>query len=167
MSLKNPLRKHYYCPKCTIAVTTDCASCPNSACDQQFSQQQFERLHEIPFFLELPIADQLKSLFNRKGFYNELSHHFNRVKHNPNNIEDIYDGHRYREFMKPGNFLATPDNISFTWNTDGIPVLKSSKFSIWPLYFVINELPIQKRLSKKKLILGGLWFKYDDISTTI
>lgn len=152
MSLKNPLRKHYYCPKCTIAISTNDVACSNSKCDQQFTHQ------EMPFFLELSIEDQLKSLFNRKGFYNGLSHRFNRVKHNPNNIEDIYDGHRYRELMKPGNFLDTPENISFTWNTDGIPVFKSSKFSIWPLYFVINELPLQKRWSQKNMILGGLWF---------
>ena len=32
------------------------------------------------------------------------------------------------------------------------------KCSIWPLYFVINELPIHKRWCKENVILGGLWF---------
>jgi hypothetical protein len=43
----------------------------------------------------------------------------------------------------PGGHLSedNPYNVSFTWNTDGIPVFKSSKFSLWPFYLVINELP--------------------------
>lgn len=44
------------------------------------------------------------------------------------------------------------------WNTDGIPVFKSSKFAIWPLYFVINELPYKERISKDNMIFAGLWF---------
>lgn len=152
LSLKNPLKKHYYCPKCTITVTIDCVVCPNTMCKQQLTQQ------DIPFFLELSIIDQLKSLFSRKGFYNDLGHRFNRKKHGSNNIEDIYDGHQYKKFMQTGQFLATQNNISFLWNTDGIPVFKSSKFSIWPLYFAINELPLHKRWSSSNIILGGLWF---------
>ncbi|XP_063425300.1 uncharacterized protein LOC134708578 [Mytilus trossulus] len=51
-----------------------------------------------------------------------------------------------------------PNNISFTWNTDGIPVFKSSKFSLWPFYLVINELPYKQRMMKENMILCGLWF---------
>lgn len=152
LNLRNPLKKHYYCPKCTIAITTDCVICPNTTCNQQLSQQ------DKPFFLELSIIDQLKSLFSHKGFYNDLGHRFNRRKHDSNNIEDIYDGHRYKTWMQPGQFLATQNNISFLWNTDGVPVFKSSKFSIWPLFFAINELPLHKRWSSNNIILAGLWF---------
>ena len=42
--------------------------------------------------------------------------------------------------------------------TDGIPVFKSSKFSVWPLYLVINELPLNKCLCSSNVILAGLWF---------
>ena len=34
----------------------------------------------------------------------------------------------------------------------------SSKFSLWPCYFVVNELPYQLRLLKENMIIGGLWF---------
>jgi hypothetical protein len=43
-------------------------------------------------------------------------------------------------------------------NTDGIPVYKSSKFSLWPFYLVINELPYKQRMLKENMILCGLWF---------
>ena len=97
-------------------------------------------------------------MFNRKGFYSDLGHRFNRKKHDSNNIEDVYDGYRYKKFMQTGQILAKQNNISFLWNTDGIPVFKSSKFSIWPLYFAINELPLHKRWSSSNIILAGLWF---------
>jgi len=43
-------------------------------------------------------------------------------------------------------------------NTDGVPVFKSSKVSIWPLYLVIKELPYGKRMAKENMIFAGLWF---------
>ena len=62
--------------------------------------------------------------------------------------------------MMPKQFLSFPGNISFTWNADGIPVFKSSKYNIWPLYFAINELPIHKHRCADNLLLAGLWFGY-------
>ena len=44
------------------------------------------------------------------------------------------------------------------FNTDGAPVFKSSKMSLWPIYLVVNELPISCRFNKENLILAGLWF---------
>ena len=73
-------------------------------------------------------------------------------------IEDIYDGPRYQSYMQPGKFLSQHNNISFIWNTDCIPVFKSSKYSIWPLYFAISELPSHKRWHSDNVILAGLWF---------
>lgn len=43
-------------------------------------------------------------------------------------------------------------------NTDGVPVFKSSKVSIWPLYLVINELSYSKRMANENMIFAGLWF---------
>ena len=31
------------------------------------------------------------------------------------------------------------------WNTDGVPIFKSSGFSIWPIFLMINELPFHLR----------------------
>ncbi|KAJ8671106.1 hypothetical protein QAD02_002365 [Eretmocerus hayati] len=55
-------------------------------------------------------------------------------------------------------FLANPDNLSFMWNTDGFPLFKSSKISIWPFFLVINELPYHLRYKKENMLLAGLWF---------
>lgn len=39
-----------------------------------------------------------------------------------------------------------------------VPIFDSSKFSIWPLYLIINKLPDKLRIKKKNMILAGLWF---------
>lgn len=149
-SLKSPLKKHYFCSKCSISLKQDSVVCPNVACKEKIDHQS------TPFFIELSIIDQLKALFNRQGFYTDLTHRFYR--HQTDNIEDIYDGAKYKKYMKKGKFLADRNNVSLIWNTDGIPVFKSSKYSIWPLYLAVNELPINKQWCSNNVILAGLWF---------
>ena len=54
--------------------------------------------------------------------------------------------------------MSNPANLSLFWNTDGAPIFKSSNYSIWPLYFSINELPYEHRIRKQNVLLGSLWF---------
>jgi len=149
--IQHPLKTHHYCFKCGIYLEEVWTVCPNTLCQQDFTSKN------KAFFIELPISDQLKSMYKRVGFYNDTQHRFNRTN-SVENMEDIYDGLVYQKHMQEGQFLADGNNISFLWNTDGVPVFKSSKCSIWPLYFVINELPPHKRWNKENVILGGLWF---------
>lgn len=46
--------------------------------------------------------------------------------------------------------------LSLTLNCDGIPVFKSSNFSIWPIQFLVNELPPETCI--KHVMMCGLWF---------
>ena len=62
-----------------------------------------------------------------------------RIK-KPGCISDICDGSLYQELVSSG-FLAVRSNISLQFNTDGVPVFRSSSFSFWPLHMIINELP--------------------------
>ncbi len=69
---------------------------------------------------------------------------------------DIYDGKVYQQQMSL-NFLSNPNNISVIFNTDGVPVFRSSNFSFWPQYLVINELPLKTRyMYNLKCVLFGL-----------
>ncbi|PIK61500.1 hypothetical protein BSL78_01513 [Apostichopus japonicus] len=124
-----------------MSVTCDQTEAENSASDE-----------------EIPIAQQIVNLMQKPGFYTDLQHRFHRKKSDPKNIEDLYDGIQYRRHSHNGGFLDNKNNISFMWYTDGCPIFKSSRLSMWPLYFVINELPLNKRLLKENLIYAGLWF---------
>ena len=55
-------------------------------------------------------------------------------------------------------YWATQKNISLTWNTDGVPLFKSSSFALWPLYFIVNELPYNKRIQRENMIFAGFCF---------
>ena len=104
----------------------------------------------------MSIIDQLSSFYKRPGFHEKLSHRYTRQKSNDLSYEDIYDGSVYKSL--PTNFSENRNNITFTWNTDGVPLFKSSHVSIWPFYLMINELPYKLRIRKENMILAGLWF---------
>eukprot|EP00111_Clytia_hemisphaerica_P012667 TCONS_00037261-protein len=84
-----------------------------------------------------------------------LSRRFQRIS---TGISDIYDGSLYKSFSSPGSFLSNVNHISFLWNTDGVPVFKSSKSSLWPLLYSINELSFKERAKKENELINGLWF---------
>lgn len=154
-SLKSPMNKHYFCSYCLANVTLTMKNCPNAFCDKDLTKK-----NATSYFIEFPIEQQLMRLFKRDEFLSNLKTKFNRRKRNKDNIEDIYDGVQYQKLSSPGQPLSDmfPFNISFTWNTDGIPVFKSSKYSIWPMYLMINELPYHQRKEKSNMIFYGLWF---------
>ena len=54
--------------------------------------------------------------------------------------------------------MSYPDCASLLMNTDGVPLFKSSKVTIWPLYLVTNELPYSKCVANKNMIFAGFWF---------
>ena len=90
--------------------------------------------YEIDFF---PQGDKFvhaleKTFPERKGYSSRYS--------------DIYDGEIYQNMYKKG-FLKEMNNISLTLNTDGIPVFRSSGYSFWPQFLLINELPYKMRYS--------------------
>ena len=152
-SLNSPFNFHYYCSFCFTPVNSKHVNiCPNSACLKDLKPKGARS-----YFLYFPIAEQLQLFFKRPGFYTSLQHRFNREKKVSSNIEDIYDGKLYRELINKG-ILNSGNNISFLFNTDGVPVFKSSKVSIWPLFLVINELPYEKRMAKENMPFAGLWF---------
>jgi len=41
--------------------------------------------------------------------------------------------------------LSSPDNISLLGNTDGVALVRSTRAGVWPVYYVINELPPRER----------------------
>ena len=47
--------------------------------------------------------------------------------------------------MSPGGFLTSPTSITLLMNTDGAQAFHSSSCTIWPVFFVINELPPKLR----------------------
>lgn len=108
------------------------------------------------FFIEIPVVSQIREFFARPGFYDLLKKRLIQQKKCEDNIEDIWDGKLYTKHTGSNDLLSKAENISLTWNTDGIPVFKSSKFSLWPLYFIINELPYKEHIHRENIIFANL-----------
>ena len=62
-------------------------------------------------------------------------------------ICDVLDGRLYKEYFNSDGFIrgSSPQknevHISFQVNTDGVSLFRSSKFAVWPVYLIINEIP--------------------------
>ncbi|KAK3913213.1 Halomucin [Frankliniella fusca] len=137
---------HYFCSNCVFPLKTKLSVC-----------KKCKKSGNVSFFIEMPLLQQLQTLFLRSRFLEDLQYRFNRIG-DPSHIRDIYDGRIYKEQVNNG-FLNNPHNISFMWWSDGLQIFKSSiNASIWPLCLVVNELPYKKRILPRNIILAGLWF---------
>lgn len=102
----------------------------------------------------LPLEDQLKDLLSDKKLSKYLTDRdVNRIGES-SIISDTTSARLYQELVNQHNLLN--NDLSLTWNTDGIPVFESSRYSIWPIQSLINELP--PHLRGKHILLNGLWF---------
>lgn len=146
-NLSLPIKRHFFCSECLSQLATQSQTCP-----------ECKKPTAVSYFLEIPILLHLAKMFKRPGFYDSLNARFIRKKHANSNYEDIWDGDVYQSLSSNNGFLSNRNNISFTWNTDGISIFESSKFSVWPMYLVINELPYKERFKQENVLLTGLWF---------
>ena len=142
---------HKYCSACFMGVESTDNQC--KTCEANVLMEG-----STSYFIEVPIEAQLKRLFAKEDFKEKLMFRFNRHKKCHDSVEDIYDGEAYQKLTTCNGPLSDPRNISLMWNTDGIPIFKSSKFSVWPFYCVINELNFVERTKQENMIFAGLWF---------
>ncbi|KAA0721591.1 hypothetical protein E1301_Tti023124 [Triplophysa tibetana] len=148
---------HVYCPKCCCVLENNACK----RCHQDFDKN--ELMKNGNFFFTLPLIDQLKHSLETSNLGESLNYRKTRPT-NPDTISDIMDGKLYKQMCKDSN-LKKDYSFSLTFNSDGVPIFKSSSFSIWPLLCHINELP--PNIRKKTMFLTGLWFgpKKPSIST--
>jgi len=79
------------------------------------------------------------------GQLEKLKYRFHQGTSDEGSIKDVYDSKLYKMFSGPGGFLASASNISLLGNTDGVALIRSTSYSIWPVFLVINELsPLQR-----------------------
>ena len=74
-------------------------------------------------------------------------------------VTDVTTSDLYKELITEHGL--SPNDISLTWNTDGIPIFKSSNYAIWPLQASVNEPP--PHLRHKNILLLGLWLVRNQI----
>ena len=139
------LKTCFYCNICwgsRTSVDDICTSCTNPK-------------RKVDQFISVPMTPQIIRLYKRERFSEKLKHRFKRRKIFHGNIEDVYDAKVYKE-------VAIGDgSISLMWYTDGIALYECSSYSLWPFFFIMNELPPTERYKPENLILAGLWGSAD------
>ncbi|KAH6930649.1 hypothetical protein HPB50_016163 [Hyalomma asiaticum] len=88
------------------------------------------------------------------GLFGRLNHLKELSNQTPMSFNDITCGLMFNKLRQSGktNWM----DLTLTFNTDGSPVFKSSASSIWPIQFLVNELPHASRI--KNCLVAGLWF---------
>ncbi|XP_074109088.1 uncharacterized protein LOC141533894 [Cotesia typhae] len=103
-------------------------------------------------FIIIDLKYQLKLLFRDTEVKNDLLNTMEKLRQPRNDgvINDIYDSQLYKAVQK-----LSPGALTYNVNTDGAPLTKSSKRSMWPIQLHINELSPTLRF--RNVLLGGLY----------
>ena len=56
-------------------------------------------------------------------------------------MRDVWDGSVLRNLSQPGQYFSTKSALALSLNTDGVPLYKSSSWSLWPVFLTILNLP--------------------------
>ncbi|VDI08666.1 Hypothetical predicted protein [Mytilus galloprovincialis] len=149
-----------FCDKCyTLYTEEDIFQCAIAGCNGirykgPINKQQLKR--KKTYFTCLPVKQQIKDILQREGIWSSIVKYRADCKATTD-VTDIVTGEMYRDLCKPGQFMNGKDNFTLLFNTDGVPLFKSSGVSIWPIYLVINELPPVLRFSRRNMIIWGIW----------
>jgi hypothetical protein len=100
------------------------------------------------------INSQIKRILKRV-----CDNDFNNKSDSCNTIQDFYDGYLYKSLLldsENGERFSRKEALTFMLNTDGIAKSHNSDQTIWPIYLVINELPLHMRFCMENTIIAGL-----------
>ena len=111
----------------------------------------------LNLFVTINPYDVIENLLNEHfDYYEDV---LKKRKHEKGHIKDIYEGKLYRKFVQELPHNDRNGYVTAIFNTDGAPMFKTSQYSIWPVYLLINELSPQVRLNN--LITCDMWFGKD------
>lgn len=113
-----------------------------------------ELLKKGSFFIVMDLKTQLQQLLRRTG--NIVGSNLQKLAASVSTakLQDLTDGALYRK-MRSEQKMRWSD-LTLTLNTDGSPVFKSSKGSVWPIQVTVNELPVPLRW--KNILIAAVWF---------
>jgi hypothetical protein len=130
---------HSFCTKCYSLISEKCSVCDIGTPKSTFATYD--------------VIEQIQNMFRRPNFLADVTLRHHEV--NDGSIRKITDGALRNGVEK---YLSSPWDLTLMMYTDGAQLFNSSKSSVWPIVFAINELPFTKRFLPHNLILGGLWY---------
>lgn len=144
---------HPYCPTCQF-LTTSCGK--NQHCGIcRKTKPLVWLLKQGSFFITVDVKHKLLCLLKRTGEL--VGKKLKELAASPwgGFYADVTDGLLYRRARTEHKMRWS--DLTVTINSDGSPVFKSSKSSLWPIQVSLNELPPPH--CWKNLIVGAIWFQ--------
>lgn len=145
LSPVSPAIVHFYCCDCHHYVGL--VEIPCDLCGGQCKK-----------FYQLSIEAQLKNLFENHDISDAIEKYALERAAIDGSITDLLDGSSFKAARISGMF-----NCTLLGHSDGISMSDSSIVSMWPLEFVVVELP--PHLRYKYVIIAGIWI--DDCKPTM
>ena len=56
------------------------------------------------------------------------------------------------------SFFKTKNNLALSIFTDGVPLFKSNKISLWPVLLQVLNLPPSIRFKAENIVMCGMWY---------
>ena len=144
---------HAICPYCGAYASTFVRSNRQRECPICTKVFLLRSINFKSFYVTFNIKNSIKELLEQ---HDEYYDNILRRVHEPGVYKDIYDGKAYRDFVLSLDQDVRTRYLTFIFNSDGAVKFESSPVSAYPVYVILNELPIDVRNSNP--IVCALWF---------
>ncbi|XP_067214623.1 uncharacterized protein [Linepithema humile] len=153
---------HFYCSNCNTylgkhSISKEKRYRQNIKCPTCDTDCNICKMNNGHFFITFSMAEQIRTLLETTENIMELLCYRDKYLYE-NDIFDTFSGTIYKDLCKNGSILCNRNNLSITFYTDGCPVFKSRKNTLWPIQFRLNEFPPKERFALKNTMICGLWF---------
>ena len=72
-------------------------------------------------------------------------------------IHDVWSAEILRPLTSQGQFFSYTEHLALSINTGGVPLIKSSSTSFWPVYLIVHNLPPSIRMNEENIVLCAVW----------
>lgn len=128
-------QRQFICSSCGLYTGEEKGVCTNCS-GTKFS-----------FFVVFDIAANIANILKRN--WSSIVEHKQKSKSSPV-VTDIVNAAMYKH-------KTSKHNITLSMNTDGVKVFNSSKRSLWPVMFQVNDLPPKVKFLRKNIVVAALW----------
>eukprot|EP00734_Pompholyxophrys_sp_LG126_P000342 Pompholyxophrys_sp_v1_NODE_125_length_1742_cov_3.723770.p1 type:complete len:312 gc:universal NODE_125_length_1742_cov_3.723770:1472-537(-) len=136
----------YYCNHCNSPLKSKSHICDSEGCLGRVKMN-------VGLYAVYKIQEIMQKLMSRKSFMELRTYKNTRVSNEDGTLCDIMDGDKWKVNKE---IYDNPSNIVMGLSTDGVPLYKSSRRSMWPIWGVYYDLPPESRYKRHNMTLLGV-----------
>lgn len=145
---------HALCSDCNMYLGTFVRSDREKECNICKKVVSLRDKYLNNFFVTFNVNFDIKELLESNSEY--YKYVVQERTHENGIFKDIYDGIAYRKFVNNLDPEVRKQYATCIFNCDGAVRFENSPHSAYPIYLMINEVPLHVRTSQT--IVSGLWF---------